>query len=131
MGDQGSEKKFSSEARLNSFRYAFRGLSALFSDEPNAVIDVIILAIVVIAGILLGISKSDWIAIAVVSSLVITTEAFNSALENLSDFVCPEKDERIKKVKDLAAAGVLVSAIGAAVAGLIIFVPEILELVRS
>jgi diacylglycerol kinase len=130
MGDEGSGKRYSSEARLNSFRFAFRGLSALFRYEPNAAIEIIILAIVVVAGILLGISKSDWIAITIVSSLVITGEAFNSAIENLSDFVCPGKDERIKKVKDLAAAAVLVSAIGAVVVGLIIFVPEILDLIR-
>jgi diacylglycerol kinase len=42
--------------------------------------------------------------------------------------VCPERDERIKKVKDLAAAAVLVNAIAAFVIGLLVFLPKIILL---
>ena len=47
---------------------------------------------------------------------------------HLSDVVSPERDERIKKVKDLAAAAVLVNALTAAVIGLLVFVPKIIQL---
>ena len=55
-------------------------------------------------------------------------EIFNSSIEDLADVVCPERDERIKKVKDLAAAAVLVSAIAALIIGLIVFIPKIIAL---
>ena len=42
--------------------------------------------------------------------------------------VCPEHDDRIKKVKDLAAAAVLVNAITAATIGLLVFLPKIIQL---
>lgn len=121
-----SHKKFSALSRLKSFRYAFDGLMTLFTEEHNAIIHLAILIIVIIAGLFLGITKYDWIVIAIVSSLVFASELFNSAVENLSDIVVPHNDKRIKKIKDMAAAGVLVSAAGAAIAGVLIFLPEII-----
>jgi len=123
-----SGRRFSPGARLSSFRYAFSGLTILFRDEHNAIIHFIILVFVIIAGIFFGVSKGDWIAISLSGAIVFASECFNTAIENLSDIISGEKDIRIKKVKDLAAAGVLVSALVAAIVGLIIFVPEILEL---
>ena len=58
--------------------------------------------------------------------LVITSEIINSAIENISDFISPEKHDLIKKIKDLSAAGVLISAITAFVIGLIIFIPKLI-----
>ena len=45
----------------------------------------------------------------------------NTALERLCDKVCPEKDDLIKKCKDIAAGAVLVSAIFAAAIGVVLF----------
>ena len=72
--------------------------------------------------------KTDWITIIIVSASVLAFECFNTAIENLCDFVTTEKNDKIRKIKDLAAAGVLISAIGSAFVGLIIFIPEILDL---
>jgi len=131
MNDGKSTRKFSSGTRLRSFSYAFCGLRTLLREEHNAIIHIIILLLVIAAGFFFGISKTDWIAISIVSAFVLSTECFNSAIENLSDFVSSQKDGRIKRVKDLAAAGVLISAIGAAVVGTIIFLPELTELIKS
>ena len=80
------------------------------------------------AGVLLKLSILEWVAVAFAVGLVFSGEIFNSAIEDLADVVCPERDERIKKVKDLAAAAVLVNAITAAVIGLLVFVPKIIHL---
>ena len=77
---------------------------------------------------LLKLSVLQWAAVAFAVGLVFSGEIFNSAIEDLSDVVCPERDDRIKKVKDLAAAAVLVNAIAAAVIGLLVFVPKIIQL---
>ena len=45
--------------------------------------------------------------------------------EEIADFVSPTKHKNIKKVKDLAAAGVLITAVSALIVGLIIFIPKI------
>ena len=58
-------------------------------------------------------------------ALVISMELINTAIENMADFISPEHDRRIGKIKDLAAAAVLFSALMALVVGLIIFLPKV------
>ena len=55
-------------------------------------------------------------------------EMINTSIENMADFVSKEYHDLIKKTKDLAAGAVLIGAIAAAITGLIIFVPKIIEL---
>lgn len=122
------QEKFSIRKRLISFTYAFAGLKVLFREEHNSRIHLFATVCVVVAGVLLKISLLEWVAVAFAVGLVFSGEIFNSAVEDLSDVVCPERDERIKKVKDLAAAAVLVNAITAAVIGLLVFLPKIIQL---
>jgi diacylglycerol kinase len=120
-------KKFSLTERLRSFRDAFHGIGILLGYEHNARIHLFILVIVVIAGIIFRISGTDWLAIIIVSGLVFASECFNTAVEYLSDLITDEENELIRKAKDVAAAGVLISATAAVTAGLIIFIPEIIR----
>ena len=111
-----------------SFRYAFDGLKTLFSEEHNAWIHLVATIVVITAGLLLKINRFEWIAIGFCIGLVFILELINSAIERLSDVVLPEKNESIKKVKDLAAAAVLFGAIISVVVGLLIFLPKLLLL---
>ncbi|MFC1618258.1 diacylglycerol kinase, partial [Patescibacteria group bacterium] len=61
--------------------------------------------------------------------IVISLELFNTAVEQLIDFLKPEKNPVIGQVKDMVAGGVLVATIGAITIGLIIFVPKIVDLI--
>lgn len=70
----------------------------------------------------------EWIAIAIVSGSVWATEALNTALERLSDHVCPEKHPAIQQTKDMAAAAVLITAIVALIVGSVIFIPKVVKL---
>ena len=125
------KSSFSIKERLKSFRYAFQGIITLFSYEHNARIHLFVLVCVVIAGILIRISGIDWIAILFVTGLVFVSECFNTAIEHVSDAITGEQDERIGKAKDVAAAGVLISAMVAVLTGLIIFLPGILRFIRG
>ncbi len=122
------QDKFQIAKRLKSFTYAFNGLKVLFWEEHNSRIHLFATVCVVIAGALLKLSILEWVAVAFAVGLVFSGDIFNSAIEELADVVCPERDERIKKVKDLAAAAVLVNAITAAVIGLLVFVQKIIHL---
>jgi diacylglycerol kinase len=122
-------KKFNINERLNSFKNAFRGMITLLRREHNARIHLLILLVVLASGILLRISSSDWIAIFFATGLVFISECFNTAIEYLSDVVSPEYNEKIKDAKDVAAAGVLISAIISVVIGIIVFLPEIYRLI--
>ena len=130
MSKNGDQKiSLSLSARLKSFKHAFNGLITLLKVEHNARIHLFILVIVIIAGIFLRISATDWIAILLVSGLVFVSECFNTAVEYMSDLITKEQNENIKKAKDIAAAGVLISAIISVVIGLLVFLPEICRLI--
>lgn len=58
-------------------------------------------------------------------ALVISLEALNTAIEHLTDLVSPDYHPLAGKAKDVAAAAVLIAAMGAAVAGGLIFLPKI------
>lgn len=58
-------------------------------------------------------------------ALVWTAEAFNTALELLADEISEEHLERLGRAKDVAAGGVLVAAIIAAIIGSIAFLPHL------
>ena len=124
-------RSFRIAERLKSIGDAFRGISSLLRYEHNARIHLAILIIVVIAGIILGISLNDWMAIMFVSGLVFISECFNTAIENLADLISDRQNEYIRRAKDVAAAAVLLSAIISVAAGLIIFIPAVLKLVRG
>lgn len=124
-------KRFSVKDRIKSFAYALQWLKTLFAEEHNARIHLLAALLVVASGFLLNISGNEWIALIIVMGLVFICEAFNTALEALCDYVQPEKHPQIKKVKDLAAAGVLISAISALITGIIIFGPKFMALCTS
>ena len=120
-------QKFSISNRIRSFGYAFNGLKILFKEEHNARVQLFAAMAVVIAGFVFNISNTEWVAIVFAIGFVLAMEAINSAIEGLADFVSPEKHEMIKKIKDLSAAGVLISAFAALIIGLIVFVPKLLN----
>ncbi len=126
-----SSNSFSIYQRLKSFKYAFAGLKTLVIEEHNARIHLIAALIAITLGFVLKISPGEWIALVIVMSLVFICELFNTSLEAFADFVSPERHPQIKKVKDLAAAAVLISALAALTTGVIIFLPKIMVLCTS
>ena len=111
---------------LKSFKYAFDGICTGIKEEQNMKIHITIMILVIIFGIMLKISKMEWIICIILFGLVISMELINTAIENTVDLVTKEKNEQAKIAKDVAAGAVLVSAITSAIIGLIIFVPKIL-----
>lgn len=112
----------------NSFKYAIEGICTSFKTERNMKIHIFIMILVIIAGIILKINKSEWIICIILFAIVIGSELFNTSIETIVDMVMPEKNEKAKIAKDVSAGAVLVVAIGAAIIGLVIFVPRILNI---
>ena len=110
--------------RVHSFRYAFQGLADLIRSQPNARIHVLVAAAVTALGCWYRISRLVWAAIISSIPLVLAMEAVNTALEYLTDLVSPDYHPLAGKAKDAAAAAVLLSAMGAVIVGLVIFIPH-------
>jgi len=121
-------EKFSVKSRLGSFKFAFRGIGALLKNEHNSRIHLVAATLAIASGFLLNIDPSEWALIIIVIVLVFLSELLNSAIEKLADTIDPERNDKIMKAKDYAAAAVLISAIAAVIVGGIIFIPKILNL---
>lgn len=122
------ESRFSWKARLKSFSYAGDGFRALFRTEHNAWIHFALTGAALLAGVVLRISRVEWIALVIAFGLVWMAELFNTCLEKVMDFLTEERHPQVKIIKDLAAAAVLTAAIVAFVVVLLIFLPRILGL---
>lgn len=124
-GGSGSKTQEASRAvsRLASFSHAFDGWHFLARNEPNMRIHLAAAVTVAIAGIFLEISAADWRWLIAAIAAVLAAEALNTAVEQTCNAVSREFNPAIKAAKDVAAGGVLIAAIAAAVIGASVFVP--------
>ena len=77
------------------------------------------------AGWYFDISATEWMFQLMAIGMVMGVEGVNTAVEKLSDYVQPNTDPRIGKLKDVSAGAVLLTSIIACIIGLIIYVPRI------
>ena len=113
-----------------SFGYAFQGIFTCIRQERNMKIHCLAVIAVTVAGTFLHIKPVEWCICLLLFGLILSLELVNTALEAVVDLVTKEKKPLAKIAKDTAAGAVLVSAIAAAIIGCI-FVPYLLELIKS
>jgi diacylglycerol kinase len=115
-----------------SFHAAAAGLGQTLLTEQNMRIHLVALIIVGAAGWWLQLEKTEWLLIILCCCAVMTAELLNTAIEYLCDIVRDKLHLGYKATKiprDMAAAGVLITAMGAAAIGIAIFLPKILEII--
>ena len=120
---------FTFASRIRSFGYAFSGLGFAFRTQHNFRIQILSAIACVTLGALFGISMDDWRWIVVAIVMVLTAELVNTAFEHLCDVVQPDLHASVKAAKDVAAGAVLVTSIGAAVIGVLVFWPHLAAMV--
>jgi diacylglycerol kinase (ATP) len=118
-------KQFSFRARANSFRYAWEGIYRFFAQEHNTWIHLTATIAVFVAAWLLGVSHIEMILLIIVTGFVWVAEIFNTAIEKTMDLISPGYHPKVKLVKDLSAAAVLIAAIISVITGAFIFIPKI------
>lgn len=113
-----------------SFGYAFQGIFTCVRKERNMKIHCVAAVFVVIAGVILKISAIEWCICLALFGLVMALEHVNTAVEAVVDMVTEEYHPLAKVAKDTAAGAVLIAAIMAAIAGCIIFLPKIAQILQ-
>lgn len=114
---------FTWRSRIRSFGYAFEGIAVMLQTQHNAWLHLLASALVCAAAATLGVSAADWRWLVVAITLVWAAEAMNTAVEFLCDVVSPEYVPAVKGAKDIAAGGVLITAVGAAAIGVLTLWP--------
>ncbi len=121
-------KKQAKISQTKSFAVAFQGIWTLICSERNFRFHLFATVAVLSCCYFFEVEKSEWLIVLLLIGLVLCMETLNTAIEYLCDLVSPEYHPIVKKIKDISAAGVLLSAIVAVIAGCIIFIPYIIAM---
>ncbi len=104
-----------------SFGYAFRGIGIMILSERNFQIHLLALFINLLLIIVLQLNRDDAVIIIIVSTIVLITEMLNTCIEKICDFIHPEFNLNIGRIKDISAGAVLVASMAALVTAVLIY----------
>lgn len=113
---------------IESFLCAINGLIYVFKTERNIRFHIILTVIVVFASLLFKLNIIEFSIILIMISIVLLLEILNSVIENIMDYLSLDYNKNIKKIKDISAGAVLISAILSVIVGSLIFIPKIIDL---
>jgi diacylglycerol kinase len=113
---------------FKSFRYATRGLKYVLKNEQNFQIEILGGLFVVILMYLFPTRSLEKIALFIVIFAVLVMELINTIFERMVDMLKPRVHPYAQLVKDVMAAAVLLSSVGAVIVGVIIFWPYFQDL---
>lgn len=111
--------------RIKSFQYALEGWWYVLRTQKNTWIHAVISLAVIVLGLWLGLSRTDWALIIVTMAIVWIAEFMNTALEAIVDMIMPEIHPLAKVAKDVSAAAVLLGACAAVLVGILILGPPL------
>jgi diacylglycerol kinase (ATP) len=114
--------------RIKGCGYAFQGAIALLKSEPSIQVQAFIAVCVTILGFAFDITATEWMLQIFAIGMIMSLEGMNTAVEAIADFIHPDFNAQIGRIKDIAAGAVFITAIAATVIGLIIYVPYFISL---
>jgi diacylglycerol kinase len=117
------EEKQRKKSLFLSFKTAGKGIYTVLIQEPVFKYLILISFFVILAMFYFPTSRTEKAVLLVMIFSVLGLEIINSIMERFLDFLQPENDERVKTIKDLLSAFVLLVALGAAIIGILVFWP--------
>ncbi len=123
--------RFSISSRIQSFKFALRGIGITATTQHNAWLHATATLAVVALGLFLHLSVDEWRWIVCAIGLVWAAEASNTALERLADAAVPDLHPLVRDAKDAAAGAVLIASATAVIIGLLVLGPPLLEWIAS
>ena len=112
-------------SRMHAFGHAFRGWWHVLKTQQNAWIHSVVATLIILVCLWLRIPPRDWAVIVLTIAMVFTAEFINTAIEAVVDLASPVQHPLAKVGKDVGAGAVLVSALAAALVGLLILGPPL------
>ena len=114
-------------SRVRSFGHAFDGWWYVLRTQRNAWLHVGITLVIFGVSFWLKLDRLQWAIIVLTTAMVFAAEFFNTAVEVAVDLASPDLHPLARTSKDVAAAGVLLSAVAAVVVGLLVLGPPLVE----
>jgi len=110
--------------RIKGMGFAIKGAWLLLKNEASIQVQTGMAILVTIAGFYFDISNAEWVLQTITIALVLSTEGLNTAIEEMADFIHPERNPKIGYIKDVAAGAVFFSAVAAVIVACIIYIPK-------
>jgi len=127
----GNNGSFTLTGRLHSVRNAVHGVALMLRSQHNAWLHAFASFCVLLVGAFFHLTDAEWCWIILAIMAVWTAEALNTALEFLADAAKPDYHPLVKCAKDVAAGGVLISAVGSIAIGLLVLGPHLAAFLRA
>ena len=109
-----------------SLSFALRGLKYVILNEKNFQNELAIGILVVFAMVYFRVTRAEMVVLFMVTMAVLIMELLNTIMERVVDILRPRVHPYARLIKDLMAAGVLLTSILAVIVGLIIFIPHLI-----
>ena len=100
---------------------SLRGLIWMLKTERNFQLEVFALLINLFLIVYLKLNSTDTAIILIICFAVLSIEILNTCVEKICDIIQPEFDIRIKIIKDIAAAAVVLAAISSVFVGILVY----------
>ena len=111
---------------LKSFKYAFSGISYVLKTSRNFKIQLIFAVTILMLGVLLQISQSNYVILIATIMSVLILEILNTSIESIVDLVVKKEFSTLAKIsKDTSAGAVLLASMNSVIIAVYIFVPKI------
>ncbi len=119
-------KKFTIRRIFNSMRYSIQGLVYAYTNEQSLLLHGVCTLIVILIGILLQISFTQWVIILLADAVLLSIELLNTAIEATVDMFTKEFHPKAKIAKDCGSAAAFVTGVAFAVICSFIFINELI-----
>ncbi len=121
--------KFKCQGFSNTFKNARKGMRLAIKAEDTIKIHFVVALFVVVIAFILDVSPVKLCVLTLTIGMVIITEMLNSAIEFSLDAIFKNRySKMVGMAKDISAGAVMFATILSAVIGVLLFGPEIIEL---
>lgn len=110
---------------FRSLKFAVHGIATLAREEQSFRLQLAALVVLTVLIFVFDLSRAETALLVVVAAMTLVLELLNGAVERLVDLFKPRIHAYAEQIKDMMAGAVLVSSIGALLAGVLVFWPHV------
>lgn len=111
---------------IKNFGYAIEGIKAALQEQTFRIFCFIAFLVVALM-FLLNVSFYEKLILILTITFLIALELINSRIEQIVDIFQPNYNQKAKIIKDITAGAVFLASLGAAIIGILIFLPRLLN----
>ena len=123
--EQKKNKKTSNSNSLDAWKNAINGIMYATTTQRNIKIQLVIAVLVVIISLFFDLSRAEFLCFLFTIILILFAEMCNTAIETVVDLYVDVYHPKAKIAKDVAAGGVVITAINALIVGYFLFFDKI------